>query len=203
VVVKTPARAVDGVTVVGSDDVAVVLTPAVGAAQTGSYHYNSTRWDAILAWVRLAISQISVERGDYFTIGPQQIAGLKMGGPDDTGELYPQGQVYRSMIEYSDDGRDSPVGFDTGTMTCVAQFVIPLGDPRTWDFALGALGADLYRAIRLARKNDGTGLDIAVKRVYPGPAEGQNDGAMGSASVEFDVTLKHINTNMNSNTQGE
>jgi hypothetical protein len=203
VVVKTPARAIDGVLVVGSDDVVVTLTPAVGAPQTGTYHYNATRWDLILHNIKTAIAQISVDRGDYFTIGPSQILGLKLGGPDDTGEAYPQGAVYRSMIEYSDDGRDSPYGFDTGVMTCVAQFVIPLGDPRDWDFAMGALGADLYRAIRLARNSDGIGLDIAVKRVYPGPAEGPMDGALGSASVEFDVNLKHINTNMNSNTQGE
>lgn len=64
----------------------------------------------------------------------------------------------------------------------------------------GALRED---AAALARKSDPFGLDIGVRRVYPGAAEGQQEGALGSATVEFDVTLKHINTNMNSNTQGE
>lgn len=202
VVIKTPARAVDGILVINDTPSVLTVTPDVGAPQTASYLYNCTRWDLILADVKRAISQIHVDRGDYFTIGPQQILGLKMGGPDDTGEADPQGAVYRSMIDYG-DGNDSPAGFNTGTMSCVAQFVLPLGAIENWDFTMGALGADLYRAIRLARQSDGRGLDIAVKRVYPGPAEGQQDGARGSASVEFDLRLKHINTNMNSNTQGE
>ena len=202
VVVTTPERSTGGAFVLNMDPVAVVLTPLVGSPQSGTYTYNCTRWDLILNKVRDILAQISVQRGDYYTIGASQILGLKLGGPDDTGEAFPQGAVYRSAIDYG-DGQDTPMGFNTGTMACVAQFVIPLGDPVNWDFQLGALGADIYRALRLARQQDLYGLDIAVKRVYPGPAEGTQNGARGSASVEFDITLKHINTNMNSNTQGE
>lgn len=202
VVVKTPRRSTGGKLVINANPVAVVLTPSVGIAQSGTYRYNCTRWDLILSHVRAHLAQIHVDRGDYFTIGEQQILGLKMGGPDDTGAPLPQGNVYRSLIDYG-DGNDSPMGFNTGTMSCVAQFVCELGDIADWDFTLGALGADVWRALRLARQADPFGLDIAVRRVFPGPAEGQEDGARGSASVEFDIKLKHINTNMNSNTQGE
>jgi len=202
VVVKTPRRSTNGRLTINADAVAVVLTPDAGASQSGSYTYNCTRWDLILAHIRTHLAQIHIDRGDYFTIGEGQILGLKMGGPDDNGAPLPQGNVYRSIIDYG-DGNDTPAGFNTGTMTCVAQFVCDLGDVADWDFTLGALGADVWRALRLARQADSYALDIAVRRVYPGPAEGQEDGSRGSASVEFDVKLKHINTNMNSNTQGE
>jgi len=206
VVVKTPRRSTGGRLTIDPTPVAVVLTPAVGAPDSGAYVYNCTRWDRILAHVRAYLAQIHVDRGDYFTIGESQILGLKMGGPDDTGAPMPQGAVYRSMIDYTDTataGLDKPHGFATGTMKCVAQFVCDLGDLADWDFTLGALGADVWRALRLARQADPYGIDIRPVRVYPGPAEGQEDGARGSVSVEFDIELKHITTNMNSNTQGE
>ena len=208
IVVKTPRRSTAGRLTINMTPVDVVVTPDVGTAQTeaGAYVYNCTRWDLILAHVRTAISQINVDRGDYFTIGTEQILGLKMGGPDDIGAPMPQGAVYRSLIDYgpTDElGMDVPNGFSTGKMSCVAQFVCDLGDPADWDFTLGALAADLYRAIRLARNSDPYGIDITVKSVYPGPAEGQEDGARGAATVEFDVKLKHTTASMNSNTKGE
>lgn len=205
VTVTTPRRDVDGVVVVGSDDVAVVLTPSVGPAQTGTYHYNATRWDLVLQWVRSRVAEISVQRGDYYTIGPDQVANLKR-SQEDTGAEWPQVIVAGGEISYQGGdgiGPDQPYGFDTGRMTCVAQAMIPLGDVQEWDAALRFLCADLYRAVRLARKNDPLGITIDVNKVYPDKFDGEQDGTFGVAIVEFDVTLKHINTNMNTSTQGE
>lgn len=205
VTVTTPARMNNGFLVVGSDDVAVVLTTNGGATKTGIYHYNATRWDLILQWVRSSVAEISVQRGDYYTIGTDQVANLKR-AQEDTGSEWPQVIVSGGEISYQGGesvGADTPYGFDTGRMTCIAQAMIPLGEVQDWDPSLRFLCADLYRAIRLARKNDSRGISIDVNRVYPDKFDGEQGGAFGVAVVEFDVTLKHTNTNMNTSTQGE
>lgn len=198
--IVTPARRTDGLLVVGSDDVAVVVTPDAGPAQSGTYHYNSTRWDLVLQSIREYVAQISVDRGDYYTIGSAQVEGIRR-EQYDTGEAWPQVIVYGMPIDYTDP--DSPNGFDTGRMKCVAQAIIPLGDVKDWDPELRFLCADLYRAIRLRRRDDKIAKDIVVTSVYPGRVEGEQSGSKGVATVEFTVTLKHVNTNMNSATQGE
>lgn len=202
-VVETPARRnAQGELVIGTDSVAVVLTPESGPALTGSFRYNSTRLDMMLAFVRGHIAQISKERGDYYTIGAGQILSFQRDQAADTGEAWPQAIVYAQPTVYGED-RENFSGRYYGMTHCVAQAVVPLSQLQDADAELRFLCADLFRAIMLARKEDPYGLNIAVTSTFPGRSSDTNDGALGVATVEFDLHLSHIATNMNSNTEGE
>ena len=200
--ILTPARRNDGQLVIGSDDVAVVLTPSSGPALTGTYHYNSTRLDLMLAYIRSQIAQISKNRGDYYTIGAAQVQSLQRDQSSDTGAEWPQALVYAQPTEYGDE-REIFSGKYYGSTHCIAQAVMPLDAIQDWDAELRFLCADILRAVMLAPKSDPYGLDIAVTSVFPGRFTDSNDGALGVATVEFTIKLSHIATNMNSDTEGE
>jgi hypothetical protein len=201
--ILTPARrTVDNALIVGSDDVAVVLTPSVGAPLVGTYHYNATRLDLMLQYVRGYIGQISTARGDYYTITPAQITPIQRDQSSDTGADWPQALVYAMPTVYGEDREDFS-GRYYGKTHCVAQAVLPLGQIVDWDAELRMLTADIFRAVMLARKSDPYGLNIAVTSTFPGRFTDEKEGAFGVATVEFDLELSHIATNMNTNTQGE
>lgn len=203
VVIETPARRDSGgLLVIGSDDVVVVLTPATGPALTGTYHYNSTRLDLMLAYIRGHVAQISKDRGDYYTITASQVQSVQRDQSSDTGAEWPQALVYAQPTMYGDD-RENFSGKYYGTTHCVVQAVMPMDAIQDWDAELRFLCADLFRAVMLARKSDPYGLNIAVTSVFPGRFTDSQDGALGVATVEFDVHLSHIATNMNSDTEGE
>lgn len=197
--ITTPARRNDGALVVGDDD--VVLSVNAGA-WTATYHYNSTRLDLALIAVRQQIAQISVERGDYYTIGPAQIGSFQV-FQTDSGAAWPQGLVYAMPTDYSEDGQDSPHGFYTGKTHCVAQFALPLGEEDDWDTQLRWLQADLFRAIMLTRESDAIANTYNVTTMFPGKVQGPKAGALAVATVEFDIELRTRNTNQNSVTTGD
>ena len=202
VTIKTPARKTNSLLVVNDDPVQIVVTLSGGSTLSAPYLYNCTRLDLALRAVRAQIAQIHVDRGDYFTIGPSQIESFQA-FQDDTGDQWPQGQVYAMPTNYAEDGQDQPYGFYTGTTRCAAQFTLLLDEADDWDTVLRWLCADLFRAIMLTRQTDSIANNYAVSTMYPGKIQGPQNGAMACATVEFDIELRTRNTNLNSVTAGD
>lgn len=194
----TPPRMDDGLLVVNDNDIAVL----VNGTHAGIYRYNCTRLDLALNAVRAQIAQISVDRGDYYTITASQIAHFQT-FQTDTGAEWPQGIVYAMPTDYGPDGQDSPYGFYTGKTHCVAQFAMPLDEQEDWDTRLRWLMADLFRAIMLTREHDSVANSYNVTTMFPGKVQGPKAGALACATVEFDIDLRTRNTNQNSVTTGD
>ena len=203
VTIKTPARrTAEGHIIVGDDDVAVLVTISGGGTLSGVFHYNATRLDLALMQVRNRIAQISVDQGDYYSIGPAQVASMQEYHAD-SGAAWPQGEVYCTRIDYNQDGQDQPYGRYTGLAACVAQFSMPLDERDDWDSQLRWLQADLFRAIMKCRQFDQIANDYAVGSMYPGKITGPQGGAMASVAVEFVIHFSTSNTNFNSITEGD
>lgn len=207
VVVVTPVRTnadnsiVDTVSVV---DVVVSYSDDTSLTIPASYTYYVTRWDLSLQVIRTAIANISKANGYNYDITASQVYNFQVDQSSSTGASYPQVIVYGGPVKYDEAGQDSPYGFYTGTMHCFVQAVIPLSVITNWDLELRLLQADLFRAVMLARNTDAIALNYGITDAYPGRVnDASSGGALGVATIELDITLKHIMTNMNSVTQGE
>lgn len=190
------------VTIASFVDVAVTMSDASVITLPAVYGYNVTRWDLALQALRTKIATISKASGYNYDITPSQIYNYQVDQNSSTGASYPQVIVYGGPIQYN-EGQDSPYGFYTGTMHTYVQAVIPLSNKPNWDTELRLLQADLFRAVMLTRKSDSIALNYAVTSSYPGKVTDPSNGALGVATIEVDIELKHIATNMNSVTEGE
>lgn len=202
---KAPKRVTNGRIMATSDDVNLVVTLPDGATTaTATFSYHVTLLDLALNRVRDFIAAIDPDADSVYNykITPSQILNYQR---DVTlaGSIYPQVLVYAAPTEYGNGGQDSPYGFYTGTTHCIAQASLKLSQFNNWDTETRALAADLCRAIMLCREHDPYALNYAITRAYPGRATDPESGADGVVTVEFDVTLKHIATNWNTQTEGE
>lgn len=188
--------------VVSSADVVLTMSDSSVVTLSSAYTYYVTRWDLALQALRTGIANISKASGYNYDITADQIYNYQIDQSSSSGAAYPQVVVYGGPIRYS-EGQDSPYGFYTGIMHAFVQAVIPLSNKPNWDLELRLLQADLFRSVMLVRKSDAIALNYAVTDSYPGKVTDPAAGALGVATVEVDIELKHIATNMNSVTEGE
>lgn len=204
--IVTPARLDangDIIDIVSVVDIVLTLSNATTVTIAGAYTYYVTRWDLALQALRTNIAAISKSTGYNYDITASQIFNYQVDQNNSTGAAYPQVIVYGGPIKYDQYGQDSPYGFYTGIMHAFIQAVIPLSNKPNWDLELRLLQSDLFRAVMLTRQHDNIALNYGVTDCYPGRVTDPSAGALGVATIELDIELKHIITNMNSVTQGE
>lgn len=204
VVVTLPPRITNGRRVCTEADAPVVATKSGGGSFTATFRYRVSILTLALNQIREKIALIDPATDPVynFKITAAQIINFHRDVGEESGAPFPHVMVYAADTDYS-AGQNEPYGFYTGRTPCVITATTSLSEPCNWDEETRALGADLCRALQQVAKVDANGLEIVIDRVSPGQETVPEIGTLGSVVVEFTVAWKHIDTNMNSITEGE
>lgn len=205
VVVTAPPRITNGRRICTEADAAIVATKDGGGTLTGSFRYRVSVLTLVLNQIREKIALIDPATDPVynFKVTASQIINFHRDVGEETGAEFPHVMVYASEPTDYSAGQNTPCGFYTGRTPCVITATTTLSEPCNWDEETRALGADLCRALQKVAKVDAHGCAITIDRVLPGQETVPEYGSLGSVVVEFTVEWKHIDTNMNSVTEGE
>lgn len=204
VVVTLPPRITNGRRICTDASVSVVATKDGGGSFTASFRYRVSVLTLVLNQIREKIALIDPATDPVynFKITAPQIINFHRDVGEETGAAFPHVMVYAADTDYS-AGQNEPYGFYTGRTPCVITATTTLSEPCNWDEETRALASDMCRALQLVAKADAHGLAITIDRVEQGQETAPEIGTLGSVVVEFTVEWKHIDTNMNSITEGE